>query len=152
MPAICKVIEPVIDEMVFEMFTKFGISAFHSQMTLASIVAFFCKFHTAPFNRSTSAVLQYFRERFPLDCACLFRILGAVLNWTTDIARRKEVMCALKVAVAVFCYFGAMRFYSHQKVIIECERLLDELGRILVIRIKFGEVWMDFKQAWKSNK
>lgn len=90
-PGIASVIEPIIDEMVYEMFNKFGISAFHSPLTLSSIIAFFCKYHTFPFNSSTTLVLQYFRARFPLDCSSLFKILGAALNWTSDCERRKEV-------------------------------------------------------------
>jgi hypothetical protein len=87
--------------MVSEMFVKFGISAFHSRLTLSSIIASFCKFHTFPFNKSTTVTLQYFRERFPFDCCCLFKILGAVLNWSTDNEHRKEVNIRLNFEILI---------------------------------------------------
>ncbi len=109
LPAISKIIEPVIDEMVYEMFTKFGMSAFKSVATLSSIIAFFCKFHSSPFNKSTSVVLQHFSDRFPLDCACVFKILGAVLNWCSDIKRKKKVIVNLH-----FCVFFAYMKFSNR--------------------------------------
>lgn len=101
MNVICEVLEPVIDEMVYLMFTKFGIYAFNSQLTLSSIIAFFCKFHVSPLNKASTEVLNHFRERFPLNCASTFKILGAILNWSVDIVQRKEVNNRLEIFTSI---------------------------------------------------